>query len=416
MESYVINGCKRLEGSVRISSAKNSVLPIIAGSILTKEQVVIKNCPKITDVLSMLRILNSLGVKTNFQGDNLIIDSRAINDCVIPCDMSKELRSSVFMMGALLSRLNRAKLSYPGGCDIGLRPIDLHLSALKSLGVNVIEKNGEIECLSTEIKGREIFLDFPSVGATENIMLASVFCKGKTEIHNPAKEPEIIDLMCFLNSMGAKIYGAGTSTILIEGVKKLNGTEYLPIPDRIEAGTYLIAAAITGGEIEITNCKIKNISSLIHKLCNNTCKITLNNDIIYLKSGVVKKSFDFTTAPYPGFPTDLQPQALALATVSDGVSLITENVFEMRFKHVPELIRMGADITVKGRTAKVRGVERLMGADVYATDLRGGAALTLAGLAAEGTTRVYGVNHVERGYFEFEKNLRALGADIVKEG
>ncbi len=416
MESYVINGCKRLDGSVRISSAKNSVLPIIAGSILTKDQVVIKNCPKITDVLSMLRILNSLGVKTNFQGDNLIIDSRGINDCVIPCDMSKELRSSVFMMGALLSRLNRAKLSYPGGCDIGLRPIDLHLSALKSLGVSVIEKNGEIECLSTGIKGREIFLDFPSVGATENIMLASVFCKGKTEIHNPAKEPEIIDLMCFLNSMGAKIYGAGTSIILIEGVKKLNGTEYLPIPDRIEAGTYLIAAAITGGEIEITNCKIKNISSLIHKLCNNTCKITLNNDIIYLKSGAVKKSFDFTTAPYPGFPTDLQPQALALATVSDGVSLITENVFEMRFKHVPELIRMGADITVKGRTAKVRGVGKLMGADVYATDLRGGAALTLAGLAAEGVTRVYGVNHVERGYFEFEKNLRALGADIVKEG
>jgi UDP-N-acetylglucosamine 1-carboxyvinyltransferase len=247
-------------------------------------------------------------------------------------------------------------------------------------------------------------------------MLAAVLSKGKTEIRNAAKEPEIVDLMCFLNSMGAKVYGAGTSTILIEGVKKLHGTSYKPIPDRIEAGTFLIATAITGGEIEISNCRMKNISALAHKLCDNTCKITLNNDIIYLKSGSVRKSFDFSTSPYPGFPTDLQPQLLTLASVSEGVSVVTENVFEMRYRYALELLKMGADIRVKGRTAIVNGVKKLCGADVDATDLRGGAALVLAGLFAEGQTRVSGAEHVDRGYYEFDKKLRSLGADVVRKG
>ena len=416
MERYVIKGENRLSGKLRIESAKNAVLPIIAASILTREEVVIENCPKIIDVMNMLKIIRSLGASFEFYDNNLIINASGLNSYYIPCGLSKELRSSVFMMGALLSRVKKAKLSYPGGCDIGLRPINIHLSALKNLGVSIKECGGEIECFSDNIKGREIYLDFPSVGATENVMLAAVLGCGKTEIHNPAKEPEIIDLMCFLNSMGAKVYGAGTSTILIEGVKKLHGTRYKPIPDRIEAGTYLIAAAITGGEVEISNCRIKNISSLVHKLCNNTCKITSNNDIIYLKSGRVRKSFEFSTAPYPGFPTDLQPQALALACVSDGVSVITENVFEMRYKYVADLIRMGADITVKGKTAIVKGVSKLNGADVFAPDLRGGAALTLAALAAEGTSTVLDVNHIERGYMDFDKKLRSLGADIKKEG
>ncbi len=414
MGKYIINGGKRLDGSVKIESAKNSVLPLIAASIMTDEEVVIKDCPMIADVLSMVKILNVLGVKTLFQGNNLVIKAEEIKSCLIPSDLSKELRSSIFMMGALLSRVKKAKLSYPGGCDIGLRPIDIHLSALKSLGVKTVEQGGEINCQADKITGAEIYLDFPSVGATENAIMTSVFAEGKTEIHNPAKEPEIVDLMCFLNSMGAKIYGAGTSIILIEGVKKLHGTVYKPIPDRIEAGTYLLSAAITGGEIEIKNCRIKNISSLIHKLCDNTCKITIKNDIIYLKSGRVRKAFSFTTGPYPSFPTDLQPQTMSFLSVCQGLSVISENVFETRYKHVSELIKMGADITVKGRTAIISGVNRLSGAEVVSTDLRGGASLVLAGLNAEGQTVVDGIWHVERGYYRFDEKLRALGADIVK--
>ena len=412
MEKYVINGGRKLNGSVKIESAKNSVLPILAASILTDQPVVIKNCPKIEDVLSMIKILNSLGVKTLFEEENLIVDSSVINSFSITEDLSKELRSSVFMMGALLSRLKMARLFFPGGCDIGLRPIDLHLSALKELGVTVIEMNGEIVCRADNVRGREVYLDYPSVGATENVMLAAVTAQGKTEIHNPAKEPEIIDLMKFLNSMGAKIYGAGTSTILIEGVKKLHGTEFLPMSDRIEAGTFLIAGAISGGEVQITNCQAKNISSLLHKLCNNTCKVSIKDDIIYLKSGVARKGFSFSTGPYPFFPTDLQAQTMALLAVSEGVSVVTENVFEMRYKHVAELIKMGADLSVKGRTAIINGVSVLNGATVTAHDLRGGAALVLAGLNAIGQTTVEDIKHVKRGYLDFDKKLRSLGADI----
>lgn len=413
MEKCVINGGNRLSGSIKVESAKNSVLPLLAGSILTDEQVVIKNCPKINDVLSMIKILQSIGAKTWFEQDNLVVDASSVNNFCIDEKLAKELRSSVFMMGALVSRMKKVKIHYPGGCDIGLRPIDLHLEALKGMGVSVLEKNGEIECSAESIEGREIYLDYPSVGATENAMLVAVLAKGKTQIHNPAKEPEIIDLMSFLNSMGAKIYGAGTSTILIEGVNKLHGTEYKPISDRIEAGTFLIAAAITGGEIEITNCQAKNISSLIHKLCNNTCKITVNNDIIYLKSKEHRKGFSFSTGPYPFFPTDLQAQATALLTVSEGVSIVTENVFEMRYRYIAELLKMGANICVKGKNAIVRGVSRLNGATVTAHDLRGGAALFLAGLNAEGCTVVEDVYHVKRGYYNFDEKLRSLGADLT---
>ena len=299
MEKFVINGGRKLSGSVRIESAKNSVLPIIAASILTDEQVVIKNCPKIVDVLNMIKIIEQLGVKTRFEQNDLILDSSAINDWKVSESLAKELRSSIFLMGALISRFKKAVMCFPGGCDIGLRPIDIHLTALKDLGVAVTELNGQIICTSKSVSGRGIYLDFPSVGATENAMLTAVTAKGKTEIHNPAKEPEIIDLMRFLNSMGAKVYGAGTSTILIEGVKKLHGTEYTPISDRIEAGTFLLATAIAGGEVELTNCQAKNISSLIHKLCDNTCKINIKNDIIYIKSGEGKKPFNFSTGPYP---------------------------------------------------------------------------------------------------------------------
>lgn len=416
MGKFVINGGKRLSGTVKVESAKNSVLPMMAGAILTGEQVVIKNCPKIHDVLSMAKILRSIGVKVRFEDGNLIIKADDLSGYTICQELGKELRASVVMMGALISRLKKARLYYPGGCDIGLRPIDLHINALKNLNVNISEASGEIFCFTERVKGRGIYLDFPSVGATENIILASVLAEGKTEIHNPAKEPEIVDLMNFLNSMGAKIYGAGTSTILIEGVKKLHGTEYQPAPDRIEAGTYLIATAITGGDIRLDNCNVKNISPLIHKLCNNTCKISIKDDIIYLKSGQERKCFSFSTGPHPSFPTDLQPQAMALACVSSGVSVIEENVFETRFKHVPELIKMGADITVKGRTAIVTGVPYLTGAEVCANDLRAGAALVLAGLCAKGTTIVCGISHIERGYLDLDVKLKSLGVDIKRQG
>ena len=414
MEKFVINGGRRLSGKIRIDSAKNSVLPIIAASILTDEQVVIKNCPEIADVKSMIKILGVLGVKTRLEENNLIIDGSGLNSYAIPESLAKELRSSIFLMGALISRAKKADLFLPGGCDIGKRPIDIHLKALRELGVSVLEMGSEIICSVKALNGRSIFLDYPSVGATENLMLAAIFANGKTEIHNSAKEPEIVDLMRFLNSMGAKIYGAGTSTILVEGVKRLHGTTYSPMPDRIETGTYLIAAAITGGEVELSNCNSKNIYPLIHKLCDNTCKFILKNDIIYLKSGESRVSFSFSTGPYPFFPTDMQAQTMALLVVSDGNGIVSENVFETRFKHVPELIRMGANIDVKGRNAYIKGIKRLHGAEINATDLRGGAALVLAGLNAEGVTVIDGIRHVERGYCNIDKKLLSLGAEIKR--
>jgi len=416
MSKLIVHGGNKISGKLRLESAKNAVLPMIAGAILTKEQVVIKNCPKISDVLNMIKILDQLGVSAEFDEDDLVINSKGICSYTVPESLSKELRSSIYFMGALVSRVKKARISYPGGCDIGVRPIDLHVKGLRELGVSVTEIFGEIICTADRIKGKEIYLDFPSVGATENLMLIAVLADGKTEIHNAAREPEIIDFMRFLNSMGAKVYGAGTSTILIEGVKKLHGTVYLPMEDRIECGTYLLTAAITGGEIEISNCNAKNISPLIHKLCDNTCKININNDIIYLKSGKVKKAFSFSTGPHPFFPTDMQPQAMALCCVSSGVSVVTEKVFERRFAHVNDFVKMGADITLKSNVAIVNGVKRLTGASVTANDLRGGVALVLAGLVADGKTVVNNFQLVERGYYNLESKLCSLGANVKKKG
>lgn len=415
MEKYVINGGIRLDGKVQIESAKNSVLPMLAGAILTNEDVVIKNCPKIKDVFSMINILNALGAKTEFIENDLLINASFLNSYTITENLSKELRSSVFMLGALISKTGKAKVCYPGGCDIGARPVNIHISGLKSLGVSITEVLGEIVCTSEQINGKSVYLEFPSVGATENLILASVFCKGNAKIYNAAKEPEVVDLINFLNSMGAKITGGGSSVISVCGVKKLHGTVYKPISDRIEAGTFLIAGAITGGEVEVSNVNAENISSLIHKLCNNTCKISIKNDIIRLKSGRIRKAFNVETSPYPGFPTDLQAQTMALLSVSYGASVIVENIFEMRFKHVPELIKMGANVKICERTAIINGVKALHGASVKAEDLRGGAALVLAAVSAEGRTVVSGINHIERGYRSFDKKLAALGADINKK-
>ncbi len=414
MGKYLIEGGRKLSGSIMVESAKNALLPMIACSILTEEEVIIKSCPPILDVLGMADILKKLGVKTEFSCHNLIINSKTLDCGVLTEDFTKKLRTSVLMLGALLTRCGKVKLSYPGGCEIGKRPIDMHLEALKLLGVSVFDDGNEIVCAVDKLKGADINLSFPSVGTTENLLLASVKAKGITKIRNYAKEPEVIDLINMLNQMGAKI-GVFNDYILVEGVKKLHGIEYKPIPDRIEAGTFLLSAVVTGGELEIRGVKSQNILPLIGKFCDNTCKITISNDIIYIKSGEERKPFNVNTGPYPLFPTDLQAQTCVLATLCNGVSTITENVFENRFGYTKELIKMGARLSIQGNVATVKGVEKLQGAKVYAKDLRGGAALVLAGLSAEGQTEMNGVEHVERGYYLFEEKLRSLGANIRKQ-
>ena len=412
MEKYIIEGGRPLFGEVEIQSAKNAVLPLLAAAVLTDERIVIQKCPRIADVLNMVGILGELGCNTKFEGNDLVIDSADAANHEIPSSLAKELRSSVFMLGSVVSRFGRARIAYPGGCDIGLRPIDLHLNGLRRLGVCVSEGGGYIDCSCDKIEGAEVVLDFPSVGATENIILAAAKAKGTTVIRNAAKEPEIVDLQNFINRMGGKIFGAGTATVRIDGVKKLGGTEYAPVSDRIEAGTFLIASAMCGGEVSLKNADADNLSSLLHKLREISCKINTKNDKIYIRSGRRLSPKLVETSPYPGFPTDLQAPMTALACISEGSTVIVENLFETRFKHVPELIRMGADVTVRGRSAFVRGVGSLKGADVVAGDLRGGAALTLAAISAEGLSTVTDLSHIDRGYSDFEYKLRGLGARI----
>ncbi len=415
MEKYIINGGNKLYGNVEIQSAKNSVLPILAASVLTDEKVTLVNVPHISDVRNMVNILSCLGCKAVYDGNNIIIDSSSADCFEIPSALAHELRSSVFLLGSVISRFRSAKIAYPGGCDIGLRPVDLHLTGLKRLGVKITEKNGYILCKCDKLSGNEIMLDCPSVGATENIMLAAVKAEGVTVIKNAAREPEIEDLQNFLNLIGAKVAGAGSGTIVIEGVKSLSGCEYKPIPDRIEAGTFLIGAAMCGGEITAEGVYPENISSLIHKLTENGCKIRIDNDKIVLENHRKLTSVKtIETQPYPEFPTDLQAQFTALCCICTGHSIVTENLFETRFKYVPELRKMGADVTVFGRNAFVRGVDKFKGAQVLAHDLRGGAALVLAGLAAEGRSEVMDISHIDRGYGSFEYKLRKLGADIVR--
>lgn len=415
MEKYIINGGNKLYGSVEIQTAKNSVLPILAAAVLTDGKVTILNVPQISDVRNMVKILSKLGCRAEFNGNNLIIDSSSADCYEIPSELAHELRSSVFLLGSVISRFHMAKIAYPGGCDIGLRPVDLHLTGLKRLGVEITEENGYIICKCDKLTGNEIMLDCPSVGATENIILAAVKAEGVTVIKNAAREPEIEDLQRFLNAMGAKVSGAGSGTVIVHGVEKLTGCEYLPISDRIEAGTFLIAAAMCGGEVELKRASAENISSLLHKLRENGCKIRVHNDKIYLENNRRLTSVkSIETQPYPGFPTDLQAQITALCCICRGQSIITENLFETRFKYVPELRKMGADITVINRNAFVRGVEKFHGATVIAHDLRGGAALVSAALSADGRSEILDISHIDRGYGAFEYKLRQLGGDIVR--
>lgn len=415
MSKYIITGGNELYGDVDIKGAKNSVLPLLAASILTDEKVIIHNCPQITDVQNMARILVKLGAKVEFEEDTIVIDPSNVNHGEIPSQLASELRSSIFLLGSILSRNKVANVAYPGGCEIGLRPIDIHLKGMRELNISVVEEGGHIFCDSTDMRPSDIILDLPSVGATENLMMASVLSKGRTIIRNVAKEPEIVDLQRFLNLMGAKVFGAGGSVIIVDGVDKLHGVEYSPIPDRIVAGTYAIACAMCGGELTLNNVVYEHIYSLCAKLSKSTCVITPFSDKITIRSKGVHTSLDnIDTMYYPGFPTDLQSQIMALATVCKGTSIITENIFETRFKTVSEFRKMGADIVVKNRTAIIKGVKSLKGAEVNSEDLRGGASLVLMGLKADGVSVVNNIHHIDRGYENMALELSSIGADILR--
>lgn len=415
MQKLLIRGGKQLCGKVNINCAKNAYLPILASTILCEDKVVLKNCPKFLDIENMIAILQNLGMKIAKDNNDLCIDGKDAKSFFIPTDLAKTLRSSIFTLGALLSRFKKAKVAYPGGCDIGLRPIDLHLKGLACLGVKITDFHGYINCDATNMHGGVVHLDFPSVGATENLMLASVLNKGETVVVNCAKEPEIVDLQNFLNMMGANVKGAGTDVIQIIGVKNLRGATWQPIPDRIIAGTYMIATAIAGGEVELHNCNPNHFKLVTDKLIKSGCKIVEYNDKIKIvSSGKLHSCGVLQTQPYPGFPTDLQAQMLALQTVCEGNCIVEENLFESRFKFVPELIKMGAKVKVDRQTAFVVGTDNLYGADVYATDLRGGAALIVAGLRAKGYTTVHDIYHIDRGYDKIESTLKSLGADIER--
>ena len=415
MSKYIIRGGESLCGELTIKGAKNSVLTLLAACVLVDGKVTLHDCPHIADVNAMCAILEKLGCRITREGDDVTVDGTGISSGKIPGGLASELRSSVFLLGPLLSRLKKAKVAYPGGCDIGLRPIDIHLAGLRELGVKIVEKHGYIDCDSARAHASEVMLDLPSVGATENLMMTCVFLEGTSVIRNCAKEPEIVDLQNFLNAAGAKISGAGTGVIRVDGVKRLSGVEYTPIPDRIVAGTYLIGAAMCGGELTLNNVNPEHISSLIAKLPKSSCKISCARDKInIICKGRCESIPKVETTYYPGFPTDLQTQILTLQTVSDGTSVIVENIFETRFKTVSQLLKMGADVTVKGRTAVVRGVPFLTGAEVGATDLRGGASLVLAGMCAQGETVVDNVFHIDRGYENLAEILPPLGVKIKR--
>lgn len=415
MSKYIINGGRKLFGQVEVPSAKNAVLPILAACILADSEVVIHKCPNLRDVDNMLKILEGLGCVVVKEGTDVTISSNNVSHGVVSHDLAQELRSSIFLLGSILAKLGKADMAYPGGCEIGLRPIDIHLDGLKALNIEVVEDGGHIYCDATNMKASELILDLPSVGATENLMMATVFTKGRTVISNVAREPEIVDLQEFLNAMGANVRGAGSSVITIEGVKSLHGVEYTPVSDRIAAGSYIISTVMCGGEVEFTNIIPEHLRSLVSKLSKTTCNIYTKNGIMRVRSnGRHPRLPKIDTMYYPGFPTDLQSQMTALATICDGTSIITENIFETRFKQISEFRKMGAKVDVKGRTAIIEGVSRLSGAEVTAEDLRGGASLVSMGLYADRTTIVSDIYHIERGYEGMDNIYASLGADIVR--
>ncbi len=415
MEKFKIVGGAKVEGKINVQASKNAVLPIMAASIMTEEAVQITNAPCILDVFYMGQILEELGCKVKRENQSMVLDASSMHSYFMPEMLSKKIRSSIFMLGPLLSKFKKAVVPYPGGCEIGLRPIDLHIACLKALHVKVEEKAGFLYCDGEYMKAGEIQLDYPSVGATENAMLCAVLLKGKTLIHNAAREPEIKDLQNFVNEMGGNVQGAGSETIQVTGVKKLHGCMYTPIPDRIVAGTLLCAGAITGGKIQLNGAHKKDMGAVLSKLQLMGCEVRTGKEYIYLSAPHrLRPLQQVKTQPYPGFPTDMQAQLLTLLSVSEGTSVVIENVFENRFSHAVDLNKMGADIFINERTAVIKGVPKLCGAKTCAKDLRGGAALVLAGLKAEGETVVQNVECIDRGYQAFEQMLASLGQNIIR--
>jgi len=413
MEKFIVKGEVRLNGTIRVSGAKNAILPIMAATLLCSGVSVIHDIPHLRDISVMEDILTLLGAKITRENSTLLIDTTNIKEVEIPEHLMREMRASVFLMGPLLGKFHRVKLSYPGGCAIGPRPIDLHVKALEKIGARVTESFGFIEASADQLIGDEINFDYPSVGATENAMMASVLASGLTIIRNAAREPEIVDLQTFLNKMGADIAGAGTDTIRIYGSNKLVSAEHTVMADRIQAGTFLIAGAITRGDLVVENVLAEQLFSVIDKLKDIGAQISIGNRCVRIKASELR-GVDIKTLPFPGFPTDLQAPMLSLLAIANGTSIITETIFENRFKHVNELIRMGAKIKVEGRTAIIRGMSKLTGAIVAATDLRAGGALVLAALAAEGISEIENVYHIDRGYERLEEKLQSLGANISR--
>lgn len=418
MQKLVVNGGKRLRGEIDLQGAKNSALPILSAVLLCDGESILHNCPCLTDIYSALRILNSLGCRCSFSENTAVIKCNGILKNEIKEELMREMRSSIIFLGAMLGRMKECTVSYPGGCELGSRPIDMHLDAFRKMGADIKEEYGKIICrVRNKIHGAKISLAFPSVGATENIMLCAVLADGETVINNAAREPEICDLAGYLRRCGAKIKGDGESRIIINGVKKLSGCEYDIMPDRIAGATYLSAAAATGGEIILKKSCVNAMESFISMLESAGCSINIFENNVYLRSGAALKAIKLIkTMPYPGFPTDAQAILMSALLKAKGTSVFEENIFDCRYRHTDALIKMGADIRVIGKTAVVEGVSRLYGASVEATDLRGGASMIIAGLSADGESVITGLHHIDRGYENFEKALSCLGADIKRTG
>lgn len=416
MSHFVVEGGRRLHGTLTVQGAKNSVLPILAATLLAGDTCRIRHCPHLRDVETAREILHHLGCKTRWDGQDLIVDTTTMDCWEIPDDLMRKMRSSVIFLGAILSRCGRAEMSYPGGCELGPRPIDLHLRALRALGAEIEDAGGSLHCCGQQLRGTEILLSIPSVGATENAILAACGAQGTTTISNAAREPEIVDLQHFLQAMGADIHGAGTSGITVHGGKPLHGCDHLLMGDRIVAATYLAATGASGGDVLLRGVPYRHVSTVTTALREAGCRIDCTEDTVRIRSdGQLQGISPIRTSPYPGFPTDAQAVLMASLLRSTGTTVFVENMFESRYRHVPELQRMGADVRLEGRVAVVCGVEHLHGASVSATDLRGGAALVVAALHAEGTTQVSQIQHIARGYADLVGDLRSLGAEIREE-
>lgn len=416
MEKLVINGCGPLLGEVRVSGAKNAALPILAASILGQGPINLMNVPRVRDVGTMCDLLQQLGMDVHRQNERVFLDASAISSPIAPYDLVKTMRASILVLGPLLARLGYARVSLPGGCAIGSRPVDLHLSALEKMGAEITLEHGYIEARATRLKGACIHFDKVTVGGTENIMMAATLARGETVITNAAREPEIVDLAEMLIAMGAQIKGQGTDTITIKGKDRLNGADHSVMPDRIEAGTWVCAGAITCGRVRVANVAPLALGAFLDKISKAGVPLSVGHDSIEIFPHKGLRAVDTITQPFPGFPTDLQAQYMALMTLAKGKTILTEAIFENRFMHVPELERMGAEIHIKGRVAEIFGVDRLSGAEVMATDLRAGAALVLAALASDGKTTIDRIYHLDRGYSNIEEKLSLLGADVYRIG